>query len=416
MASIAEGMQPHVKVLGLVSAGHFMSHFYSMSIPPLMPFLHDDLNISYTLIGLMLSAKSMTSGLLQLPAGMMVDRYGAKVILSVGLLMCAVGMALLGIADSWAMLVLAVVVMAMGNCVFHPADYSILTGSMDERYMGRSFSIHTFAGHLGNAVAPAVLLTVAVYWSWRASLLLSAAIGVLIFLGLATQWGQMRDEAVPAKRKKKKAPGEAAAADQSLSNWQIMLQVLRSPPLLFLFFFFTMSSLAQGGLKNFSVAALEAVHDTNLSIAGSALTGFLFASAFGVLVGGWVADRWQRHDLVAAASLFTCGAIVLLVGGIDLHWFVLIFTFTVAGTISGIIRPARDMMIRNSSPKGSAGKAFGFVYSGEFIGGGVAPALYGFLLDVGKPEWIFYSSAVFFVMCGMMFLGSGRATRAAQTA
>lgn len=411
MASITEGMQPHVKILGLVSAGHFMSHFYSMTIPPLIPFFHDDLGISYTLIGAILSAKSMTSGLLQLPAGMAVDRYGAKVILSGGLLMCAAGMALLGIADSWAMLVLAVVVMAMGNCVFHPADYSILTGSMSDRYMGRSFSIHTFAGHLGNAVAPAVLLTIAVFWSWRASLLLSAFVGLLIFFGLATQWNAMRDEGLPSKPKKKKQSSETSAADDSLSGWQVMLQVLKSPPLVFLFFFFTMSNLAQGGLKNFSIAGLEAVHGTNLSIAGSALTGFLFASAFGVLVGGWVADRWKKHDMVAAVSLFTCGAIVLLVGGIDLHWFVLIFTFTVAGLVNGIIRPARDMMIRNASPKGSAGKAFGFVYSGEFIGGGIAPITYGFLLDIGKPEWIFYSSAVFFAMCGMMFLGSGRATR-----
>lgn len=410
MASIAEGLQPHVKVLGLVSAGHFMSHFYSMTIPPLIPFLHDDLNISYTLIGAVLSAKAMTSGLLQLPAGMAVDRYGAKVILSGGLLMCAAGMALLGIADSWPMLVLAVVVMAMGNCVFHPADYSIMTGTMSDKYMGRSFSIHTFAGHLGNAVAPAILLTIAVFWSWRASLLLSAFVGLLIFFGLASQWNAMRDEGQPQRLKKKKESSETAA-DAPLSSWQIMLQVLKSPPLIFLFFFFTMSNLAQGGLKNFSIAGLEAVHGTDLAIAGSALTGFLFASAFGVLVGGWVADRWKKHDFVAAASLFTCGVIVLLVGGIDLHWFVLIFTFTVAGLVNGIIRPARDMMIRNATPKGSAGKAFGFVYSGEFIGGGIAPVTYGFLLDIGQPEWIFYSSAVFFVMCGMMFLGSGRATR-----
>lgn len=409
MASISEAMQPQVKILGLVGAGHFMSHFYSMSIPPLIPFLHDDLGISFTLIGAILSAKSMTSGLLQLPAGIAVDRYGAKVILSGGLLMCAAGMALLGIADSWAMLILAVVVMAMGNCVFHPADYSILTGSMDERYMGRSFSVHTFCGHLGNAVAPAVLLTIAVYWSWRASLLLSAVVGLLIFIGLATQWSAMRDEAMPQKKKKKKT--DEATEGKELSGWQIMLQVLKSPPLIFLFFFFTMSNLAQGGLKNFSIAGLEAVHGTDLKIAGSALTGFLFASAFGVLLGGWVADRWKKHDLVAAVALFICGAVVLLVGEIDLHWLVLIFTFSVAGLVNGIIRPARDMMIRNASPKGSAGKTFGFVYSGEFIGGGVAPVAYGFLLDIGQPEWIFWSSAVFFVMCGMMFIGSGRAAR-----
>lgn len=410
MASITEGMQPHVKILGLVSAGHFMSHFYTMTIPPLIPYFHDDLGISYTLIGAIMSFKSMTSGLLQLPAGMAVDRYGAKVILTLGLLMCTAGMALLGIADSWAMLVVAVVVMAVGNSVFHPADYSILTGSMDERYMGRSFSIHTFAGHLGNSVAPAILLTIAVVLSWRASLLISAAIGLLIAFGLATQWNAMRDEGLAHRPKKKKSAG-AAAEDESLTHWQVMVQVLKSPPLVFLFFFFTMSNLAQGGLKNFSIAGLEAVHGTNLSIAGSALTGFLLASAFGVLVGGWVADHWKKHDLVAAASLFTCGAIVLLVVNVDLHWFLLIFTFTVAGLVNGIIRPARDMMIRNASPKGSAGKAFGFVYSGEFIGGGVAPLAYGFLLDIGEPDWIFYSSAIAFVMCGMMFLGSGRASR-----
>ena len=410
MASITEGMQPHVKILGLVSAGHFMSHFYTMTIPPLIPFFHDDLGISYTLIGAIMSFKSMTSGLLQLPAGMAVDRYGAKIILTLGLLMCTAGMALLGVADSWAMLVLAVVVMAIGNSVFHPADYSILTGSMDERYMGRSFSIHTFAGHLGNSVAPAILLTIAVLLSWRASLLISAAIGLLIVFGLATQWSAMRDESLTHRPKKKKSSG-AASEDEALTHWQVMLQVLKSPPLIFLFFFFTMSNLAQGGLKNFSIAGLEAVHGTNLSIAGSALTGFLLASAFGVLVGGWVADHWKKHDLVAAASLFTCGAIVLLVVNVDLHWFLLIFTFTVAGMVNGIIRPARDMMIRNASPKGSAGKAFGFVYSGEFIGGGVAPLAYGFLLDIGEPDWIFYSSAIAFVMCGMMFLGSGRASR-----
>lgn len=412
MASIAESMQPQVKILGLVSAGHFMSHFYSMSIPPLMVYLNKDLGISYALIGVILGAKSMTSGLLQLPAGMAVDRYGAKTILSLGLVMCAIGMALLGLANSFPMLVLSVVVIAIGNSVFHPADYSILSGSMNESFMGRSFSFHTFAGHLGNAVAPAVLVMIAEHWNWRASLLISAAVGLAIFFGLATQWSAMHDEAVPSKPKKKRKDAEGSAEEAALSSWQIMLRVLKSPPLMFLFAFFTMASLAQGGLKNFSIPALDAVHGTDLSIASSALTGFLFASAFGVLLGGWVADRWKKHDLVAAASLFTCAAIVTLVGNVDVHWFVLIFVFTVAGLVNGMIRPARDMMIRNASPKGSAGKTFGFVYSGEFIGGGLAPMVYGFLLDAGGAQWIFWSSSVFFVLCAMMFLGSGRATRA----
>lgn len=74
-----------------------------------------------------------------------------------------------------------------------------------------------------------------------------------------------------------------------------------------------------------------------------------------------------------------------------------------------VVSPASVRQLPQAEiPKGAAGKTFGFVYSGEFIGGGLAPLVYGFLLDAGGAQWIFWSSTVFFVLCGMMFLGSGR--------
>jgi MFS family permease len=70
----------------------------------------------------------------------------------------------------------------------------------------------------------------------------------------------------------------------------------------------------------------------------------------------------------------------------------------IAGLSQGIIRPARDMMVRAASPKGSTGKVFGFVSAGIAAGGAVAPALFGVIMDAGKPAWVFYLIAIFMVI------------------
>lgn len=415
MAVTASTVQSQIRILGLVSAGHFMAHFYGMALPPLFPFLHQDLGISYTLLGLLLSIKSITSGTTQLPAGVLVDRFGAKLILCIGLLLCATGIGLMGFANSFWVLGGLILVVGVGNSVFHPADYTILNSTMNSSYMGRSFSVHTFSGHLGTALAPAVVLTITALWNWRVALILSGIVGILVLLVLGTQWRLLHDDVLSTKPRKNKKAITDSEDEASQSTWQFILKILSSKPILYLFIFFAISSLAGGGLRNFAVAGLVALHGTPVAAAGGALSGFLFASALGVLAGGFVADKTNRHDVVAGVALLTAAGIVFLIGSVDLHYTVVVFVFSFAGLINGIVRPARDMMIRNASPQGSMGKVFGFVSSGHSIGGGIAPILYGMLIDFGRPEWIFYTSAIFFILCMIVVLLSGHATRKLQS-
>ncbi len=130
-----------------------------------------------------------------------------------------------------------------------------------------------------------------------------------------------------------------------------------------------------------------------------------------MLAGGYVADKTRRHDLEASVALFIAALLVVIIGAVDLHFTVLVFCFTIAGFFSGVIRPARDMMIRNAAPRGATGKVFGFVFSGSSIGGGIAPVVYGLMLDFGKPSWIFYTSGAFMILCMVVVLLSGRAAR-----
>jgi MFS family permease len=406
--------RPQVRVLGLIGTGHMMSHFYSNTLPPLLPLLNQDLGISYTMLGALISIRGMISSGMQVPAGFLVDRYGAKMVLSIGLAMCAIGTLMTAAAVDYWMILAGGLVLGIGNSSFHPADYSILSGSVAEKYMGRAFSLHSFSGNVGNALAPAVLIAITSFYNWRISLLVAGVMGLVVLAVLLSQWSLLAEDAVPAKRKKKK--GAEAGPEDKKSSWEVTRFILSSPAILFLFLYYCMNQLAGGGLKNFSVAGLSATHDTSHAIANAAFTAFLVSNAAGVLVGGWLADRMKNHhELVAAVGLGIASCVVLLVGIVDIPGVLLVAIFAFAGLTNGLIGPARDMLIRRASPKGSMGKVFGFVFSGQSIGQAIAPMLFGFMIDTGAPAWIFYTSAIFTLICMLMVLSSARFSRIAPS-
>lgn len=413
MSLAATIREPFIRALGLVGAVHFMSHFYGMVLPPLIPVLNADLGMSFTLLGVLMAVQSTSSGLLQFPAGTIVDRLGAKRMVLIGLVLCSLCIGLIGLVSSPILLCILVLGFGAGNSLFHPTNYSILNSSMPERYMGRAFSAHNFAGQFGTAVAPLVILTIAMHWGWRAAAISAGLVGLIISLLIVAQMDVLKDDSLGEERKKADAGAEAkpAAGAKPMSMQDVLAHVLKTPAILYLFMFYAVTSLASGGVKDFAVAGLVAAQGTSFQAAGSAVTGFFLASAVGVLAGGWVADQSTRHDLIASISFAVAALLVAIVGLIDMHYVLIVFCFTVAGFVDGMIRPSRDMMIRKASPKGGMGQIFGFVFSGTTIGGVVAPITYGIILDSGHPAWVFYVSSAFMVMCMLFILASGRAAR-----
>jgi MFS family permease len=106
---------------------------------------------------------------------------------------------------------------------------------------------------------------------------------------------------------------------------------------------------------------------------------------------------------------------VLFVGMFNLPGIIIITIFAFAGVTNGLIGPSRDMLIRRASPKGSMGKVFGFVFSGQTIGQAIAPLLFGFMIDTGAPAWIFYVSALFTIFCMIVVVISAKHSRPAPT-
>ena len=138
--------------------------------------------------------------------------------------------------------------------------------------------------------------------------------------------------------------------------------------------FFTLLGLSNAGISNFGVVALMSGYATSFSTANLALTAYLGAAAAGVLAGGFLADRTQRHGQVAAVCFAINTALVLLIAMVTLPPVLLTAAMTVAGFLGGVIAPSRDMLVRAAAPPGAAGRAFGIVSTGFNFSGIASPS------------------------------------------
>jgi MFS family permease len=367
------------RILGPISAAHFVSHYYILLLAPLLPFVRADYGVSYTEIGFALVAFNVISAALQTPAGFLVDRLGGRILLVAGLLVGAAAFVLAGLVDSFWFLVAMFALAGVGNTVYHPADYALLSQHIAPQRIGQAFSVHTFAGMLGSAVAPPTLLLMQDMWGWRTAFVVSGVAGFAIAGIVAT----IPDAPSPPPKK----------ADSSGQNGKPDWHVLMSAPILLNLFFFLLLATITAGLYNYSVVALNDVYGTPFATGNAGLTGLLLASSGGVLLGGLLVGRTSRHALVATLCLIATAAFVLLVGLVDLGDLGLVAAMSAAGLFSGVMMPSRDMIVRAVTPPGSFGKVFGFVTTGFNLGGIVAPLIFGPIMDHGSPRLVFIAVA-----------------------
>jgi MFS transporter, FSR family, fosmidomycin resistance protein len=145
----ANSTRRDVKVIALVATAHGCSHFYQLVLPPLFPFITASLGIGFEEAGLLMACFYATSGLAQTPSGFLVDRFGARLVLLCGLGLAATSVTLMSLTPSFWVAIPLVMMAGLGNSVFHPADYSILSHTVSKSRMARAYGVHTLSGNIG---------------------------------------------------------------------------------------------------------------------------------------------------------------------------------------------------------------------------------------------------------------------------
>jgi len=365
------------RTIASVSAAHFVSHVYILLLPPLFEVIRADYQVSYTELGLALVAFNALTAVFQTPAGFLVDHVGARIVLICGLLLGSAAVVVAGVAVSFWVFVAMFALAGLGNAVYHPADYAMLSDRVAGERIGRAFSIHTFAGMLGGAVAPGLLLFLYGYVGWRGAFVATAMLGFAVAVVLAFQ----RDAPI---RRDHLDP----VVDAGSGNGQTSLRLLLSPVILLNFVFFALFAFTNGGLITYSVVALSAAHGVPLAEGNLALSGFLLLNAAGVLLGGLLLGR-ASPVLVTVASMLAFAILTVVLGLFNLGTAATVIAMSLSGLVAGLAMPSRDMMVRAVTPPGSFGKVFGFVTTGFNFAGVLVPLCFGPLMDHGHPVAVF---------------------------
>jgi FSR family fosmidomycin resistance protein-like MFS transporter len=393
------------KVINLVSAAHFFSHFFILTLPPLFLTIKEDLNITFTQLGVMVSVYAVGSFVGQYPMGVFADKYGPRWILIGGILTVSVAFILMGLIPIYLILVGLALMAGLGDSVFHPANYVVLTASVAPERSGHAYAFHAFAGFAGFAAAPVMVDAFRVLWNWHLALIFVGCLGLIMTLVLIFNKNLLISE------KKEFHLGQILPPSGNPTKIMGILEFIKFPPILILFFFYVAVALAGSGIQQFSPSALPVMYETDVSTANQVLFVYMVTISIGILVGGYIADKVTRLDMVATVG-YLIGIIMICVVALkSLPFIFAAAALAVAGFMMGIVMPSRDVLVRTVTPKGNVGKAFGFVNSGFGFAGIIGPLIFGRIMDSGQITWIYYGAAIFMGLTIITALAAGRLAR-----
>lgn len=391
--SVAVAVPPRrdIRVISLIGVAHGASHYYQLAFVTMLLIVRDEVGLSFGEVGLLGSLFYAVSGFGQTAAGFAVDRFGARPILAGGLAALGFMLGLISIAHSFAAFAAIAVIGGLGNCVFHPADFAILNASVDQKRLGRAFSIHGLGGSLGWAAGPAMyFLDHSIGWVGAA--LIGAVPGLVLAVLVLVHRTDLVDHRIKARA--------AADAHGGGSVRSLFLQM----PILLCLVYFALLATNTVGIQQFAVPAWKGMFDVTENYAAFCLMVFVIGSAAGMLAGGYFADRVHHHERTAAIGLLAAAALTLPIAMQTVSPALLPVILALAGFAGGTTGPSRDMIVRQATPAGASGKVFGFVYSGLDLGSFLAPLVFGQLMSLGQP------AAMFWIATGLYVFNAGLVT------
>ena len=355
------------KIIGLVGLAHSGSHFSHLILPLMFPAFIKAFGLSYSELGFMMSVFFFVSGVGQAGSGFLVDKVGARPVMFLSLLLLAAGCFWCANAHSYMDLILVGALLGLGNCAFHPVDYTILNQRVSPKRIGYAYSAHGLTGNLGWALAPVFMVGITQLSNWQTAFASAGVLYVVIFLVL----GVYRESILTQSHTK------VVVADEGEQ-----ISIFKLPVLWLCFAFFFFSTMTLAVVQNYAVIILQALYDVSLQSATMTLTSYMLCAAAGMLSGGFVAAKWPTHSDRVVATCMSVGAVlVALCASAWLSGFWAMLVLAVTGFALGIGGPSRDMMIRRATPKGATGRVYGVVYSGLDAGFAVAPSLFGYFMD-----------------------------------
>ena len=269
-----------------LSAGHLFTDLNQGAVAALLPFLIADRGISLTAAGALLFAATVSSSIVQPLFGIFSDRRPVPVLMPLGVLFAGCGMALVGLATSYTLILLCVVLSGIGVAAFHP-EASRFANYVSGSGRARGMSFFSVGGNAGFALGPVLTTPLIILFGLPGALFLAvpAVVMVAVLFRELPRMLKFKPEAVESE-------GETVA--DAPEHWGPFVRMIGVV---------TVRSFVYFGLVAFVASYYERVLDVSPAIGNTALTLMLFGGAAGTLTMGPLADRFGRRTVLVASML-----------------------------------------------------------------------------------------------------------------
>jgi MFS transporter, FSR family, fosmidomycin resistance protein len=351
----------------LVSVGHALTHWYPATFYLLLPLIGNELGLSYSQIGLVMTCQHIAGAVSNIPGGMVVDSVRRKgFLLALSLFWIGFPYLLMGLSSQYWMLLACSALIGIGNNLWHPAAIPTLARRFPHR-KGLVISVHGMGGNVGDALAPLAVGALLAVLSWREIVMLNLAPGVLIaclILAYLGTWSLAAEPAPKAGRRTYLADLAALLADRAVAVL-VVSGAFRSMTQGTLLVFLPLYLARELGYSPFAMGVCLFV----LQAAGFAASP----------IAGHLSDRMGRSRIVTTSMVMTAVVLVFmaLAGGSQAF----VFFIALLGFFLYALRPVMQAWIIECAPRHLGGTSIGVLFGAQALGNAVAPAIAGALAD-----------------------------------
>jgi len=391
-AAPAIGRAP-LKEMWLISLGHSLTHWYPATFYLLLPLIGKELGLSYAEIGFIMTAQHAVGALTNIPGGAIVDSIGYKGrLMAISLFWVGFPYLLVSFTHSYWMLLGCMMLIGMGNNLWHPAAISTLGRRYPDR-KGFALSIHGMGGNFGEALAPLLIGALLAVYSWRTVVVVNLVPGVALGALLLIYLGSMRLDAQ-----------DSGAAKRTASKWTLAGYLAELKPLLAnrAIVMIAACSFFRSGAQSALLTFLPLYLANKMGFSPTAVGFSLFllqAVAFASApLAGYVSDRMGRKSVLSGAMSATAVIMLLMAFAADSMWVV--FLVALLGFFMYATRPVIQAWSLDAAPTSLAGSVVGIMFGIQALGSAVSPSVGGIIADT-------YSlSATFYFLTAMIVLGN----------
>ena len=377
----------------LISAGHMMTHWYPATFYLLLPLIGNELGLSFSQIGSILTCQFTAGALSNLPGGMVVDAIGRKgLLMAVALSWIGVPYLVMGFSHSYWMLLVCAAMVGIGNNLWHPTAIPLLAQNHPEQ-RGLVVSIHAMGGNLGDAIAPLAVGAMLTVFSWRDVVVMNVVPGVVASILLLLSLGRVEDGgSIDSDRPSAARRGAVdifAGVRILFANRTVLMLSLGS----------AVRSMTAMTLLTFLPVFLSSDLGYSPAWVGASLFALQAAGFAAAPVSGHLSDRMGRRSVIMTSMVMSGVVLLFMAFAGRSPAFVLFVAFL--GFFLFAIRAVLQAWLLDATPRRLAGTSVGIMFGAQAAGAAIGPLIGGLIADHYGIIATFYYLAATIVVANM---------------